>query len=345
MFSSRRKLIKFIKLFFATLICSFLLSSLFALIHITLTVNINAAVLGLTLLISSIITYFYNEKLKRDKYKLESIERVELTENQITVETTVSQEVNTNGINLENFRTDYIIRDSIETTVETINNRTVDTGGGTYNEGIGRDAIGRDLVNRNIKNITIGKRDVEINPNDIVEILGELKDILTTSIAQSSNLLQAISTFTEELVEAFRKTPELKAHFNGDDDTSEDELVNSIMKLLLTNNSQIEGIPSLRQGMPYEQARQTLIDAGWQTIFNRFPLAATESQTRLIVNQKGWVELESCSGAGLGLCTFQFRDAANRILRVVTANNFPEPNSSELNNTVFRWFLEEEDNL
>lgn len=111
------------------------------------------------------------------------------------------------------------------------------------------------------------------------------------------------------------------------------------------HNSILEGIPSLRQGMPYEQARKILADAGWQTIFNRFPLAATEAQTRLIVNQKGWVELESCSGAGLGLCTFQFRDAAGRILRVVTANNSPEPNSSELNSTVFRWFLEEEDNL
>ncbi|NJS15896.1 MAG: hypothetical protein HC787_00440 [Nostocaceae cyanobacterium CSU_2_110] len=112
-------------------------------------------------------------------------------------------------------------------------------------------------------------------------------------------------------------------------------------------NNPLESIPSLRQGMPYEQARQILIDAGWQATFNRFPLAATQTQTDLIVNKKGWVELESCSGSGLGLCTFQFKNAAGRILRIVTANNFPESNSSELNNTVFQWFLvkEEEENL
>lgn len=103
----------------------------------------------------------------------------------------------------------------------------------------------------------------------------------------------------------------------------------------------------LQQGMPYEEARQKLIDAGWQTIFNRFATAASRQQTEFIVNKKGWTELVSCEGAGLGLCAFEFKDAAGRNLRIVTANNSPETNSSELKNTVFQWFLVEEegDNL
>jgi hypothetical protein len=238
MFSSRRKLIKFIKLLLATVICSFFISSLIALIHITLTVNINVAILGLTSLISSIVTYFYNEKVKANKDKLEPIKHVEVIENhQITVETEVHRKVNNNGGNPKNVEKDFVVRDSIETTVETTNRRTVNTNGGNYNEKIGRDSIGRDLITNNIKKITVGNREVGINPNNIVETFDEFRDILAQSIAQSSNALEAISKFTKELTEELRHRPEVKVCFDVDGNIDEQELVKKIFVDLLTQTS------------------------------------------------------------------------------------------------------------
>ncbi len=213
MFSSRGRLIKFIKL----VIGSFFISLLIAIIHFILTVNIFAPLLGLTFVISGFIIYFYNEKSKISESIIELTKYIKLVE---------SHSASVQGDN------NRAVQGDNNQAVQGDNNQIVTT------------TIGRDHnENRNIKNITVGNREVEINPDDIVETFGELKDMLTTSIAQSSNLLEAISIFMEDLSKAFRNSPELKVYFNADNDTSEDELVNSIMKLLLTNDySQIENM-------------------------------------------------------------------------------------------------------
>ncbi len=207
MFSSRRKLIKFIKILLFTVICSFFLSLLIALIHTILIVNINAAIFGLTLLISSIIAYFYNEKLKRDKYKIEPIKHIELIE-------------------------------SHRTSVQGDNNRAVQGDNNQAVQGDGNQivttTIGRDHnENKNTKNITVGNRKLEINPNDIIKTFDELRDILAQSIAQSSNALEAISEFINELTEEFRNRPEVKVCFSVDGNINEEELVKKIFKYLL----------------------------------------------------------------------------------------------------------------
>lgn len=114
--------------------------------------------------------------------------------------------------------------------------RTIDTNGGNYNETIGRDYVDDDSVTNNIKNITIGNREVEINPNYIVDTFDEFRDILTQSITQSSNALEAISEFAKELTEELRKHPEVKVCFGVDENISVEELLNKIFIDLLNKN-------------------------------------------------------------------------------------------------------------
>ena len=235
MFFSRKKLLISVVI----LICSFFISLLLVLVHIILTVNITSAIFGLTLLTSSIITYFYNQNIAKNKSKLTLINRVQvIPSNERTVETTVEtrvhRTVNTNGSPYnENIEGDFIGRDSIETTIR----RKVDIGSGIYNESIAGDLIGRDSVTKNIKNITVGNREVEINPNDIFETFDEFRDILAQSIAQSSNALEAISEFVKELTEQLCNHPEVKVCFGVDENISVQELVNKIFVDLLTQTS------------------------------------------------------------------------------------------------------------
>lgn len=202
MFSSRRKLIKFIKILLFTVICSFFLSLLIALIHTTLTVNINVAVLGLTLLISSIITFFYNEKLKRDKDKIEPIKHIELIE-------------------------------SHRKSVQGDNNRAVQGENNRAVQGDGNQVVGRDYSEN--KNITINNKQVEIS-SDISQTLGDFKDIINEMMDKNPNPVDVISQFAKELTEELCKQPELKISFNAEEYSSEKELANKIIIDLLTKS-------------------------------------------------------------------------------------------------------------
>lgn len=100
-------------------------------------------------------------------------------------------------------------------------------------------------------------------------------------------------------------------------------------------------IPNLVQGMTYQDARQLIINAGWQAQYNSDPnIAATDSRIAGMISQ-GWGEVEACSGTGLGLCKFSFRDAFGRYLSVTTANNIVGEESEEFDSTVFGWSVAE----
>jgi len=221
MFFSSKFLLLLLKLLLIFL-CSFFISLLFALIHIVLTINIISAIFGISLLISSIIVFLWNKNIASNKYRLEPIKQVEAILNnrsivkktaETTVKTTVHRTVNTDGSSY------------------------VDTGGGNYNKEVRGDyvqghSIGGDLVT---KNITIGGQEVEIS-SDYSETLGDLKEILNEMIVQSSNVVEAISHFAEELIEELRKQPEIKVSLNAKRDSGEQELVNKIIIDLLTKS-------------------------------------------------------------------------------------------------------------
>jgi hypothetical protein len=83
--------------------------------------------------------------------------------------------------------------------------------------------------------ITIEDRQVEI-ADDVSQTFNEFRDILVHSIAQSSNPLNEISEFAQKLTEELHKHPEVKLRLNADRNIHEQELVNNILKLLLTQN-------------------------------------------------------------------------------------------------------------
>ncbi|MCC5634218.1 hypothetical protein LC613_43230 [Nostoc sphaeroides CHAB 2801] len=219
---SGKKLLKSLKLLLLILGCSFFISLLLALIHIILTINITSAILGLTLLISSIITHFWNQNTEKNKHRLEPIKQVEvIANNQRIVETTAEAKVNTTD----------------PRTVNTKGSTYIDTGSGNYNKEIRGDyiqgnSIGRDLVT---KNITIEGQPVEIS-SDYSQTLGDLKDILNEMMVKSSNVGDAISHFAEELIQELRKQPEVKVNLNETENSSDQELVNKIIIDLLTKS-------------------------------------------------------------------------------------------------------------
>ena len=95
-------------------------------------------------------------------------------------------------------------------------------------------------------------------------------------------------------------------------------------------------VPKLRQNMTYSQARNLLIQEGWQAVFNTSQVN-NPHRGAVIDNliEKGYTEVVDCSGTELGLCMFEFQNATGQTLFVTTANNDPE-----LESIVFGWRLE-----
>ena len=78
---------------------------------------------------------------------------------------------------------------------------------------------------------------------------------------------------------------------------------------------------TLQQQMSYAEARQILIESGWQAI----QISPTRREQRFsTVNrliELGYNEVVDCSGTGMGFCRFEFITADGRKLMVVTINN------------------------
>lgn len=87
--------------------------------------------------------------------------------------------------------------------------------------------------------------------------------------------------------------------------------------------------------MPYAAAREILLDAGWQA--QNSPAEAEQDAALTYLIERGYSEVVSCSGTGLGLCAFEFIDAEGHQLSVSTTHNQPgeEP-------VLFRWWLVQE---
>lgn len=93
---------------------------------------------------------------------------------------------------------------------------------------------------------------------------------------------------------------------------------------------------TLRQEMPYAEARQILLDAGWQAAY-RSSMRERFGAMDYIIDELGYHEVVNCSGTGLGFCLFEFTDAYGHRLSITTVRNFPrfgEP-------TLYAWQFDE----
>jgi hypothetical protein len=87
-------------------------------------------------------------------------------------------------------------------------------------------------------------------------------------------------------------------------------------------------IPALQKEMSYAQSRQLIIDAGWQPLVTTTdnPEDGTQSW-----RDRGYNEVSSCSGTGMGFCRFEFTGSGSQKLVVVTGGR---------NSTLKRWWKE-----
>jgi len=92
-------------------------------------------------------------------------------------------------------------------------------------------------------------------------------------------------------------------------------------------------IPALRQKMSYAKARELLLAKGWQANFINPMYRGYVSPFAQRMIDKGYGEVEDCSGTGLGLCRFSFSGPNDEYLVVITAGNDREP-------TLFSWSLD-----
>lgn len=81
----------------------------------------------------------------------------------------------------------------------------------------------------------------------------------------------------------------------------------------------------LKRGMPYAKTRELLIKNGWQPVLSQGTSGPPPNDETLldIFNNRGFQEIESCSGFGLGYCLFTFHDGDGRILKITTVDNSP----------------------
>ena len=92
-------------------------------------------------------------------------------------------------------------------------------------------------------------------------------------------------------------------------------------------------LPKLTQNMPYSKAREMLLEAGWQAVFNHEQLMNSQRSAPVdyFFTKKEYTEIQDCAGTGLGLCLFRFESAYGEVLYVTTANNGANQE------TVFGW--------
>ncbi|HIK25621.1 MAG: hypothetical protein P3X23_008715 [Thermosynechococcus sp. Uc] len=81
-----------------------------------------------------------------------------------------------------------------------------------------------------------------------------------------------------------------------------------------------QGIPPLRQGMSYADARQRLIDRGWQPVVSPPMMNLTTTPIVAYLLSQGYSELMGCQLVGVEICTFQFRNRKGHLLEIATVN-------------------------
>ena len=92
---------------------------------------------------------------------------------------------------------------------------------------------------------------------------------------------------------------------------------------------------SLREGMPYKEARQLLLGQGWQPNKDGDPANLNSLTVRKLYGL-GYVEIEDCAGTGQGFCSFQFINKSGDRFFVVTTPG----GSVDIDPFVSKWWIE-----
>lgn len=99
-------------------------------------------------------------------------------------------------------------------------------------------------------------------------------------------------------------------------------------------------------GLPYDEARERLIAAGWQPHMQHWSHASEPDMqygNGLHFWEKGYHEIINASGTGLGHCTFGFVDVYRNKLIVVTAGEVSEEEGWTA--CVWNWYVQPKDDV
>ncbi len=110
-----------------------------------------------------------------------------------------------------------------------------------------------------------------------------------------------------------------------------------------SNNGELE--IRIKQGMPYPKARKILLESGWQTVdTHKLPngqplcyLVATRRDLSLQNDKRcNFLEIDDCSGTGMGYCKMMFYDGKGIYLSVITSGGEPsgDENSADSNEPI-----------
>lgn len=72
--------------------------------------------------------------------------------------------------------------------------------------------------------------------------------------------------------------------------------------------------------MSYADARQRLIDRGWQPVVSPPMMNLTTTPIVAYLLSQGYSELMGCQLVGVEICTFQFRNRKGHLLEIATVN-------------------------
>ena len=91
----------------------------------------------------------------------------------------------------------------------------------------------------------------------------------------------------------------------------------------------------LKEGMPYEEVRNYLLDLGWRTHFEGDEPNRNDATVRELLDL-GYEEVKDCAGTGLGPCRFEFINEGGQVLVISTIQNGSGNNRERF---LWRWFL------
>ncbi|WP_253274481.1 hypothetical protein [Nostoc sp. PCC 7107] len=98
--------------------------------------------------------------------------------------------------------------------------------------------------------------------------------------------------------------------------------------------------PALKEGMPYQQARELVIQQGWRpNLQGDAPNLRDNSVKELF--DFGYKEVKDCSGTGVGACLFEFSNQAGELLSI-SATIADRSNTERV---VWRWSIEKQTNI
>ncbi|MEG4839629.1 hypothetical protein QUB24_16055 [Microcoleus sp. B9-D4] len=129
-------------------------------------------------------------------------------------------------------------------------------------------------------------------------------------------------------------TTSKKNYLNNPEENSTIEALNKKVQVSLENSVNSPKKIPLQQGMPYKEARQILIQQGWQPSLQGQPNLRDRSVKELF--DLGYKEIKDCSGTGEGPCRFEFINQQGELLVIVATTRGSENTKRFVRN----WWIE-----